>query len=132
MDEFLTSSAKHILPYYFLAFAAGELLLLLKEKRGLWAEIILALSFSGALAVFLQLVNSSSWAAEQRPIMLAVVNSLTALLPAVVLVGANQYIARIKQLAIKHSALFGVTIVTMFFWPLWALYVTCASGLDCL
>ena len=131
MDEFLTSSVVHMLPYYLLAFVVGELLLLLKERRGLLPEIILALILCVVITILGQF-QMHSWAAEHRPMLLATVNFLIVMLPVILFVGANQYIVRISNFAFKHGALLAIVVVTMFFWPLWALYVTCASGLDCL
>ena len=131
MGEFLASSIEHMLPYYLLAFVVGEALLWLREKRGLRVEILAAAGVCVVLTTLSWFV-SPSWSAENRPVLLAIVLLLSITAPVGVLVIANQYLIRIRNLAIKHTALSSVVVVTMFLWPLWALSVTCASGLDCL
>lgn len=132
MEEFLLSSIKPMLPFYLLAFVLAELLLLAKERRGLSLEILIAVSVGLILTVLGQFQVHSAWAADNRPILLAMVNFLSALMPLFVFVVANQFLARVKEKTQKHVGLLSIVLVTMFIWPLWALYVTCATGLDCL
>jgi len=51
MDEFLIGSFKHAWPYYLLAFAVAELLLFLKQRKGLFSEIIVAFVICIALTI---------------------------------------------------------------------------------
>lgn len=132
MEELLVGSLKNAWPYYILAFVVSEALLFIKERKGLVLEVILAFVICVALTIQGQHESHSSWAAESRPVLLAVVNFLSILMPLIVFVGANQYLVRIRNTIQKHVSLIGVVLATMFIWPLWALYVTCASGLDCL
>tara|TARA_R110002096_G_scaffold323848_6_gene517992 strand:- start:1048 stop:1446 length:399 start_codon:yes stop_codon:yes gene_type:complete len=132
MEEFLIGSFKNAWPYYLLAFTVAELLLFLKERKGLVTEIIVASVICIALTVLGQYQSHSSWAAENRPVLLALVNFLSILMPLIVFVAANQFLVKIQHAVQKHTTLLVVALATMFVWPLWALYVTCASGLDCL
>lgn len=132
MQEFLFSSVKHTLPYYLLATLLGEALLFVKERKGLVLEIAVAAFICIALTTLAQLQSDSSWAAQNRQVLLAVVNFLSVLMPLAVLVVANQLLVRIRKTIIKHASLLVVVLITMFIWPLWVLYVTCATGLDCL
>ena len=132
MEEFLTTSFKHMLPYYILALVVSEILLFLKEKKGLGFEIIVASVLCLIFTVLAQFQTHSSWALENRPALLAVVNLLSVLMPIATFTIANQFVTRIETIPMKHIALLGTVFVTMFIWPLWALFVTCASGLDCL
>ena len=132
MEEFLVGSLKNAWPYYMLAFVVCELLLLLKERKGLVLEIILGLIICIALTTQGQYQSHSAWAAENRPVLLAAVNFLSVLLPFVIFVVANQFLVNIRSNGKKHAILIAVVLVTMFNWPLWVLYVTCATGLDCL
>ncbi len=132
MEEFLLSSIKPMLPFYLLAFVLAELLLFAKERKGLSLEILIAASAGLILTVLGQFQNHNAWAAENRPVLLAVVNFLSALMPLFVFVVANQFLVRVKENTQKHVGLLIIVLVTMFIWPLCALYVTCATGLDCL
>ena len=132
MEEFLIGSFKNSWPYYLLAFAVAELLLFLKERKGLFSEIIVAFVIGIALTILAQYQSHSSWAAENRPVLLASANFLSILMPLIVFVAANQFLVKIRHAVRQHAALLIVAFVTMFVWPLWGLYVTCASGLDCL
>ena len=132
MDEFLLSSIKPMLPFYLLAFVLAELLLFAKERKGLLFEILITANVGLILTVLGQFQGHSEWAAENRPVVLAAVNFLTALLPLIVFVVANQFLVRVTGNAQKHVGLLIIVLFTMFVWPLWALYVTCATGLDCL
>jgi hypothetical protein len=132
MEEFLTTSFKHLLPYYILALVVSELLLFLKEKKGLGFEVIVASILCILLTVLAQFQTHSSWALENRPALLAFVNLLSILMPIATFTIANQFVTRIEPTPMKHMALLGTVLVTMFIWPLWALFVTCASGLDCI
>ncbi len=132
MEEFLTSSSKQMWPYYLLAFVVGELLLVLRQKKGLALEIIVASGICFLLTVQGHYQAHNTWAMENRPVLLAVVNLLSILMPITALVITNQYLLLINSTAMKHFSLLVVVLITMFIWPLWALYITCASGLDCL
>ncbi|WP_321529259.1 hypothetical protein [Sedimenticola selenatireducens] len=132
MEEFLIGSFKNSWAYYLLAFAVAELLLFLKERKGLVPEIIVASVICIALTVQGQYQSHSSWAAENRPVLLALVNFLSIVMPLFVFVAVNELLVKIRKAVQKHIALLVVVLATMFVWPLWALYVTCASGLDCL
>jgi hypothetical protein len=132
MEEFLLSSIKPMLPFYLLAFVLAEMLLFVKERKGLLLEILIAAGAGLILAVLGQFQGHSAWAAENRPVLLALVNFLSALMPLFVFVVANQFLVRVKENTQKHVGLLIIVLVTMFIWPLWALYVTCVTGLDCL
>lgn len=132
MDEFLIGSFKSIWPYFLLAFAVAELLLFLMKRKGLFSEIIVAFVACIALTVLAQYQSHSSWAAENRPVLLALANFLSILMPLIIFVAANQFLVKIRHAVQQHATLLVVTFITMFVWPLGALYVTCATGLDCL
>ena len=132
MAEFLFSALKHVWPYYVLALLVAEVLLLTKERKGLVLEICLTLAISIALSIVIHVQGHNSWASENRPVLLAFVDFLSLAMPLVVFVVANQFLARIRSTVKKHAALFLMVLLTMFVWPLWSLYVACASGLDCL
>jgi len=132
MEEFLIASIKNMFPYYLLAFLAGELLLFFKETKGLVLEIVVAVTICIALTLLGQFQNHGSWIAENRPVLLAAVNFLSILMPLTLFVAANQFLGRIRKTVLKHASLLVVVLITMVIWPFWALYVTCASGLDCL
>lgn len=51
-------------------------------------------------------------------------------LPLIIFVAANQILVKIRHAVQQHATLLVVTFITMFAWPLGALYVTCATGLD--
>lgn len=121
-----------MLPYYLLAILLSEALLFAKERKGLVLEIAVAAFICIALTTLAQFQSDSSWAAENRPVLLAVVNFLSVLMPFAVLVVANQLLVRIQKTTIKHTSLLVVVLITMFIWPSWVLYVTCVTGLDCL
>jgi len=53
-------------------------------------------------------------------------------MPLIIFVAANQFLVKIRHAVQQHATLLVVTFITMFVWPLGALYVTCATGLDCL
>ena len=123
----------NLLPFYLMALVIGELLLLLREKKGLVIEISVALLASVVVTVLAQYQENSKWAAENRPVLLAVVNFISILIVPVVMVLANQYLIKIKnKLLVKHLFLIGAITITMLLWPIWALIITCSSGLDCL
>lgn len=132
MKDFLIDILRSTWPYYILAFVVAEALLFVKEKRGLFPEIIFALFICILLTILTQYQSHSASAAEHRPILLSLVNFLSILTPLTVLVLANQLIPKMRNAVQKHFALLIVVTATMFIWPLWALYLTCASGLDCL
>ena len=132
MEEFLVGSLKNTWPYFLLAFVVCELLLLTRERKGLVLEIILGLIICITFTVQGQYQSHSVWAAENRPVLLATANLLSVLMPLVVFVVANQFLVNIQSTRKKHAILIAVVLVTMFVWPLWIMYVTCATGLDCL
>ena len=132
MEEFLVSSIKPMLPFYLLAFVLAEVLLFLRERKGLLLEIFVAASVGLVLTALGQFQSHSAWAANNRPVLLAAVNLLSASMPLIVFVVANQFLVRVKETKQKHFGLLVIVLVTMFIWPLWALYVTCATGLDCI
>lgn len=130
--DLLLGPIKHMLPYFMLAFLVCELLLFVKERKGLTFEIIVAIVLLFLSTLQGQFESHSSWAAENRPVLLAVVNSLIVLMPLAVFVAANQFLARIQNILLRHASLFGIVLLTVLVLPMWSLYVTCASGLDCL
>jgi len=132
MEEFLIGSFKNVWTYYLLALVVAESLLLLKERKGFVPEIILALVLCIVLTFQGQYQSHSSWTAKNRPVLLACVNFLSILMPLIVFVAVNQFLVKIRNSFLKHVVLLVVMLATMFIWPLWALFVTCATGLDCL
>lgn len=114
----------------FLAFLFAELLLLAKEKKGLPLELLLAAGVVIALMIYDQLDNSG--AANNKPVLTAIVNFLTISMPILVFLVANQFITKITNTINKHLCILLVVISTMILWQSWAVFVICASGLDCL
>lgn len=119
-------------PYYILAFAIGELLLYMRETKTLFLEISIAFAITIAFTALGQHLGLNSGSAANRPLLLAAVNFSSIFMPLAIFVVANQLLIRIKGITLKHVSLMAVTLVTVFFWPAWALYITCASGLDCM
>ena len=64
MDDFLVGSVKHNWPYYLLALVVCELLLLVRGKRGLRLEIIVAFAICVVWTINGQIQERTSWAAE--------------------------------------------------------------------
>ena len=77
MEEFLLDSTQVMLPVCVAALLVAELLLLLKEKRGLGLEIAVATSLCLALTLVAQFQPYSFWAADNRPALLLMVNFLS-------------------------------------------------------
>ena len=132
MEEIILGPIKYIWPYYILAFFLAEILLLIKERKSLYAELVAAFVFVVVLTGISLFADYNSWSFKNRPILLVVVIIIQFLTPVVITVFSIQFISKIKSLLVKHFTLFTVIIITMLFWPLWSLYVICASGLDCI
>lgn len=132
MDEFLISSLEHAWPYYVMAFVVAELLLIIKERVGVIFELVSAIAICVFLTWAAQYQNHNSWALQNKPGLLAMVNFLSIFMPLAVFVLANHFLVLIQKTGLKHLTLLGVVIVTTFVWPIWALVVVCSSGLDCL
>jgi nitrate reductase gamma subunit len=131
MFEALVSSARHVWPMYLLALAAAELLLYLWTKHGR-RSVLLVASVIFMLSLLASHWTASAWARQNHLAKLVAVNAISLVGPVAVVVLAVFFARRVRLPLARHATLTAAVFLTMFFFPIWALMVTCASGLDCL
>ena len=132
MTEYLVSSLLNMWPYYLLGLIVAEVLFFIREQRGLRSELFIAFVILCGLTTLGYFQAHNSWVLNNKPISFMLVNVLSILVPLVIFVIVNQYLVHLNKTVIKHIWIFVTTTSTISLWPLFALYLTCASGLDCL
>ena len=125
MNEYL-----EMWPYFVLAFAISEALLVVREKKNLRLELVAAFGICAVFTV-VQHYQENSWAAGNVPIKLALVHFFGVAAPTFIFVSANELLCSFENQLAKHSLLIGITAMTVIAWPYWALSVLCISGIDC-
>lgn len=132
MGELLVGAAKQAWPIYLLAVVMAEAMLHLRERLGMRAVSVASAVLLIALKILSFFGEQNTWAREQRPLLLNVVNFISILGPVVAVVWLVWLVARVRSAALRHATLIGSVLVIMSVWPVWALLITCGSGLDCL
>lgn len=131
MWQILLGSAKFMTPFYVFAIAYAEAAVCVFARR----LRLLVLWAAGAIAVLMFLeywTSGPSYVHETRPLaefimFLWIVSVPVALLSAVALLATHA-----KRVAVQQALIILTATATVFFWPAFALYSVCASGLDCL
>ena len=132
MVSFLISTIEHTWPLYLLTFAAGEMFLNLREKKGLKAELVAACVLVFILTALGNYQEHNAFSKENQYWLLTIVNAVSIFMPTAALVMGIQFFIKFTRGTSKHVAIALLSIMTMFLWPMWVLFVTCSSGLDCL
>ena len=132
MEEFLVNSARHAWPFYLGAGVVAILLLQIRERLGMRAVVLVSFVLLLVLTVVSFFGGHSGWARENRPVLLTVVNLVSILAPIVAILPFLWLLPQVRSVPVRYAALIAAVLIIMFFWPLWALAVTCWSGLDCL
>ncbi len=132
MEQYVLSTVKQMWVFYFLLLAVGELLLYAKQKKGVGLEILIAILIIILLVAHGQYELNIIQPLKNQYLLRATVDILSLLMPLAVLIVSNQFIVKLKHMAARHISLIVIVIVTVTIWPFYAIYITCASGLDCL
>ena len=131
MWQFLLGSVLLMASHYVLALVYLEGAVYFGARK----RSFVALWAVGAIGVFLLLLywsSDPSYARETRPFAFFIVMLWIVAVPVMVLSAVSLLLNRVRRLAMQQVLIVGTAAVAVFFWPLFALYSVCASGLDCL
>ena len=106
-----------------------ELLLIVREKKGVYLEIIIVLLISLVITITYE---PTDWVRENKYIESLIANFFSLLLPLAIIVGANEFLIRIKNNIVKHITVIALALVVSFVGFYWGLYLICSLGVDCL
>lgn len=107
--------------FCFPLFAIAETLLLVKEKKGLKFECLVAgvlwLLFTTAAYFYRNFTSpESDWATESRLVDFALMNGVSFSMVFLVLLLVNQFITNIEERGSMHVLLFGIMVIIVPFW----------------
>lgn len=132
MEEFLLSSARHAWPFCLGAVVMATVLLQVRERLGMRAVFAVSVLLLLVLTVLSFFGEHNSWVKQHRPLLQTFVNFISVLGPIAALMPFLWFLPKVRRAVVRYGALVAAALVIVFFWPLWALVVTCSSGLDCL
>lgn len=114
-------------PYYLATLMLAEILLYLKITRG--QKVFVRAAICALLLI--EVAVFFSYGEEVRAWATAVGLILYGI-PIALIMGAAAAISKIKKSWMRHAAIITTIFLMMPFYPIWALYVVCLSGLSCI
>lgn len=117
---------------YLVSIITIETLLYVKEKWGVKKQLLASFAFSVCFVAFLYFIEASSLGRETKPILLALNNIITVVGSLAVVLLLLQFVEASKSKTGKHVGANIIAVVVAITYPIFALYTSCYTGLDCL
>lgn len=119
-------------PFWIVALAYAQFALFCSRRRLVKWLIFVAVAVVIGLMVLEDRTAGPSGAKENWPIATLLVGIWVMTVPVAILSGGALAISRLTKELWRQVSLIFLVLLTMFFWPIFALFSVCASGIDCL
>ncbi len=120
-----------VVTLFFICFIVIEAMLWLLENRGFKQELTFASLVFIALVLYSFFGFATEFGREHKAFLLAANNVITVAVPLGTFVLLNYYLHKVTEVTLKHFIVTFASVVFGFVWPIFALYTSCITGLDC-
>jgi len=117
--------------HFLIIIVTFEILLLIKEKIGIIAEIIVSFIILILLAWLLH-CDFSDFLIEEKPLSVIFYTIICPGIPILLIVIGNQSFAKIESVRVKHICLLFFSVLGAFISPSSFLLLSCHLGLGCI
>jgi hypothetical protein len=119
------------LPIFLVLIAVIEAMSYSLATKGSASQLLVGGVLGFVAVCYLFFWEAPNLAREMTPLLLAVNDLIIVGVTLILFSTVTRFVAKISNSVFKHLVLGLVAFVSAMVWPLFALYTSCATGLDC-